>query len=73
MNKRPLIIYLAGILITVSLNAQDIEEDDCYCDPRVEGMPRPVGISIKYERVLDYRIYSTSKVDEYPDGDGEIN
>lgn len=73
MNKRPLIIYLAGFLITVSLYAQDIEEDDCYCDPRVEGMPRPVGISIKYERVLNYRIYSTSKVDEYPDGDGEIN
>lgn len=36
-------------------------------------MPRPTGISLEYERVMDYKIYSYSNVDYYPDGNGEVN
>lgn len=44
-----------------------------YCNPRVFGLPRPTGISIEYERVLDYKIHTHSNVDYYSDGNGEVN
>jgi len=57
----------------VLICAQEDKDDSEYCNPRVIGMPRPTGISIDYERVMDYRIYSKSNVDYLQNGDGEIN
>jgi len=36
-------------------------------------MPRPTGISLFYERVMDYRIYSRSNVDYLQNGEGKVN
>jgi len=71
--KNSSLIILLIAFTYFSLHAQENEEDIDYCNPRVRGLPRPVGLSINYERVLDYRINTTSNVDGYPDGEGEIN
>jgi hypothetical protein len=73
LNKKILafIISLAS-LWPVILPAQEQQEDE-YCDPRVNGLERPTGISLSYERIMDYRIYSRSNVDYLEDGDGAVN
>jgi len=49
------------------------KNDTAYCDPRVNGLARPTGISFEYEKIFDYKIQSTSNVDYYPDGNGAVN
>lgn len=55
------------------LSQNESEHNDTYCDPTVNGLPRPVGISFEYEKVLDYKITTYSNVEDYPDGQGAIN
>ena len=55
------------------LSQNESEDNDTYCNPTVNGLPRPVGISFEYEKVLDYRITTYSNVEDYPNGEGEIN
>jgi len=69
-----------GIFITVLLIShlrvlsQDFSENhDSYCDPTVNGLARPIGISFEYEKILNYNITSHSNVDGYPDGEGAVN
>jgi hypothetical protein len=63
------LILLAG----EALLAQDTTKQKEYCDPRVDGLARPNGISLSYERVLDYRIYSQSNLENLEDGEGAVN
>jgi len=74
LNKKvPILFYLTAVFFSVSVFAQESEEDLKYCDPRVKGMPRPTGISLSYMRVMDYRIQSHSNVDYLQSGKGEVN
>lgn len=71
--KLKYILSLTGLLLSVFVSAQEAEPEEEYCDPRVNGMPRPTGISLSYGRVMDYHIYAKSNVDYLEDGDGEVN
>jgi hypothetical protein len=67
-------IFLALFLLPIYLVGQDNQQDTVeYCNPRVNGIPPPTGISLSYERVMDYRIQTTSNVDYLEDGEGEVN
>lgn len=67
------IFWLSSLLFSVGVFAQETEKEAEYCDPRVNGMPRPTGVSLSYERVMDYRIYSHSNVDYLQNGEGAVN
>lgn len=67
------IVCMTSVFIPLTLLAQEPKEKVEYCNPRVNGMPRPTGISLSYERVMDYRIYSKSNVDYLKDGEGAVN
>jgi len=60
-------------MIVLSTSAQQNDSVEVYTNPRVSGMTRPTGISLSYERVMDYRIYSRSNVDYLSDGNDEVN
>lgn len=62
-----------SLFFSFLVHAQEEGESGEYCDPRVNGLPRPTGISLSYERVMDYRIYSRSNVDYLQDGEGAVN
>jgi len=67
-------LLLAIILFPSLLLGQGTEGDtSTYCNPRVNGMPPPTGISLSYERVMDYQIQTRSNVNYLQDGEGEVN
>lgn len=61
------------MLFSAGLFAQNQKSEGEYCNPRVTGMPRPNGVSLSYERITDYRLFSKSNVDYLGDGDGAVN
>jgi len=69
------IFIVLFVLSPISLLSQKnkVTKDTTYCNPRVNGMPPPTGISLEYERVMDYRIKTTSNVDYLKNGEGEVN
>ncbi len=64
------LIFVFPILLFAQNNLGDTAS---YCNPRVDGMPPPTGISLSYERVMDYHIQTRSNVDYLQDGEGEVN
>lgn len=68
-----LVVCLISLVLSVDAYAQDTVKGSEYCNPRVNGIPRPTGISLSYERVMDYHISTKSNVDYLSDGEGEVN
>ncbi len=74
MNKKVVsLLYIALTLFSTTVFAQEPEEETEYCNPKVNGMPRPTGVSLSYERVMDYRISTQSNVDYLQNGESEVN
>lgn len=67
------IFYITILVFSGPVFSQEKEKDSVYCNPRVNGMGRPTGVSLSYERVMDYRIATQSNVDYLQDGEGEVN
>lgn len=67
-------LLIVVIVFPTFLFGQEQDGDSVtYCNPRVDGMPRPTGISLLYERVMDYHIQTNSNVDYLQDGESEVN
>lgn len=67
------LLVILVVLPTLLFGQSKVADTSIYCNPRVDGMPPPTGISLSYERVMDYRIRTRSNVDYLKDGDGEVN
>jgi len=67
------IFYIISSLFVSAVFSQEQESEQEYCNPRVNGLPPPTGISLSYERVMDYRIQTSSNVDYLQNGESEVN
>jgi len=73
-NKLILFLLVSYIAGTTGLYGQEArKEGNLLQTPRITGMAPPKGISLDYELVQDYQIFSHSDEDYYPEEDEIVN